>query len=681
VTAEQSTAWESGSEVKTMTAVRIHNPPRIDGKLDDPCWKSATPTYDFIQMDPDEGKPATEQTIVRALYDDDNLYFGIECLDSEPEKIAARIVPRDVTWWPDDLIAIVLDTYYDRQNCYGFYTNPNGIQLDMRCTGDGRYQDWSWDGVWQSEGSITDQGWVAELAIPFKTLRFSRDKDQLWGVNIKRWRKTRSEDSNWAFISRDDGTELKVSKAGYLLGLEDLRQGLHLEFLPSGTARLNQDPDATEWQKDIGLDIKYGITSNLTLDATINPDFCHIEADPEKINLTRFELFYDEKRPFFMEGKELFSPMNLFYSRRIANPKLGAKLTGKLGDYSIGWLTAVDQERGPDPSYGAFRLQKDILKNSSVGIIGVGKQKTEDQYSRALGVDLRLHPGQNMLRLELAKSFNPGVKGNDWWTRVTFRRFAGKFWTNCGFYETRPEFNVDQTGYIPHDPHVGEREIGGWVDYAPVIKRFGVKRIWLGQGAWVTKRTDDHKWGWRWEDVWLDVDFENLNQMRLWHLNWYLRYQQKGYRGTTLGFRYQIRGKSLIRALGIETRIEDHYDWGDDYFGNMRTLSIWGDLKPHDNVSLDINGKVVWEYLPSGKLDEVKQVGNLRLTYLLTRDLFLRVFVPVNPASHDYAINALLSYTYRPLSSFYLAYNERRGKDMEFVDRIIMAKISYLWNL
>ncbi|MFQ6043855.1 MAG: carbohydrate binding family 9 domain-containing protein, partial [Candidatus Poribacteria bacterium] len=235
---------EAEEAPRVMRAVKVQSPPKIDGKLDDDCWRLAEPTTGFTQLFPDDGKLATEQTIIKVLYDEENLYFGIECLDSQPQKIDARLIPRDSDPYPGDLIGIVLDTFHDHQNAYCFWTNPRGIRMDFRSYDDfargwgGR--DFSWDGVWQSEAQITDRGWTVEVAIPFKTLRFPRSKKQTWGVNIQRYQKTKAENTHWAPITRDDVGVLKVSKAGHLVGLEYLKQGLHIELLPYGTSRYNE---------------------------------------------------------------------------------------------------------------------------------------------------------------------------------------------------------------------------------------------------------------------------------------------------------------------------------------------------------------------------------------------------------------------------------------------------------
>ncbi len=255
----------SQAEQRTMIAVRVQNPPKIDGRLDDPCWREAVPTSDFVQMEPEEGELATEQTIVRAVYDSDNLYFGIECLDSQPDRIVARLVPRDSNFWPGDLIEIALDTFHDHQNCYCFCVNPRGVQRDYRSTGDpsGWWGvDLAWDGLWYSAAHVDERGWTAEIAIPFKTLRFPSQGKQVWGINVHRYQASKREDSNWSFISRADGAFLKVSKAGELVGLEGIEPGLHIELLPYGTTRYERRTDVLKG--DMGLDFKYSIASDVT---------------------------------------------------------------------------------------------------------------------------------------------------------------------------------------------------------------------------------------------------------------------------------------------------------------------------------------------------------------------------------------------------------------------------------
>jgi len=686
-----SQAREDSADVKRMVAVKTNSPPKIDGRLDDSCWRLTHSSTGFIQLDPEEGEPAREQTIVRVLYDEDNLYFGIECSDSEPERIDARMAPRDGLVYPGDMIGLVLDTYHDHQNAYGFYTNPYGTCLDFHTEGDGSRDwggtDYGWDGVWRSEAKINDKGWSLEMAIPFKTLRFSRGKEQVWGINIQRYRGCTRENSFWSPITRDDrGQILKVSKAGHLVGLKDLKHGLHLELLPYGTGRYQRKGSEAppHWDGDFGLDLKYGMASNLTADITINPDFAHIEADEDQINLSRFELWLKEKRPFFIEGSELFTPMDLFYSRRIRDPHFGARMTGKVGDYSIGMLTAVDHaEEGPNPTYGVFRLKKDILQKSSIGVIGVGKQ-TKGQYSRALGVDLELRPWENYeLDLKAAKSFNSGVRGNDGHISVVFSRSTDRFGFRSWFSRLDPEFNVDQTGYVPHDPHVGEKESGVFFNYTPRIGKLGIRKMYFGQSVEGEKRTDEEKWGWDWTNVDFQMEFENVSDFRFTHTDWLWRWRHQEFRGDTSEVGFTSGGEGIFRPE-VWAWFGDQYDFGDDYFGSIRRVSVGGKIRLLENLSFALNGSLVWEYFPSGKFDELKQTWYMRTTYLVSRDLFLRAFFQVNPTTESGDLNLLLSYAYRPLSRFYLTYNESRDKtagNLRMTNRIFFTKVSYLWNL
>jgi hypothetical protein len=386
-----------------------------------------------------------------------------------------------------------------------------------------------------------------------------------------------------------------------------------------------------------------------------------------------------------MEGKNLFSPMNLFYTRRIRNPRFGANLTGKIGDYSLGLLTAQDEEEKANPVYGVFRLQRDIFKKSSIGIIGVGKEGGEGEYNRAIGMDVSLRPGQSKLNLKFAKSLQPGIERDDWFTSIDTSYNTDRFQFSGGFEQTQPGFNVDKIGYRPHDANVGEKELfcyGGYNSYLP--KRFGIEKIWTRQGFSATKRTDDDIWGWSWDNAGVRVIFYGHHWLDVWHEDWYFRWQKKGYRGDTFGLWYALAGMPIFDGNSVTFRTGENYDWAEDYFGSMRSFSIEQILKILDNLTLNYDTQIVWEYFPDGDLDEVKRVANVRFTYLPTKDIFIRIFAPINLTTRQVGINALFSYAYRPMSRFYIAYNEQRSKDasgISLVDRIVMAKVSYLWNL
>ena len=246
---------------------------------------------------------------MKILYTADQLYIGLFMADSNAENIDARVVPRDGRFAPRDLIGILLDTQHDHRNAYGFYINPYGIQHDFQMTDDGAKgyggNNKGWDGVWRTEAAVLDSGWSAEVAIAFSTLSFAAGDDMVWGFNLERLAITGRERSHWAAIYQEDGSVLRVSKAGHLVGLRGIDPGLRLELLPyaaSGVDRTHAD-----WRGEtasVGLDVKYGVAANATLDITVNPDFAQIEADEEEINLSRFPLLLKERRPFFVENAD-----------------------------------------------------------------------------------------------------------------------------------------------------------------------------------------------------------------------------------------------------------------------------------------------------------------------------------------------------------------------------------------
>ena len=682
VAALSAQAHESDKE---MHAFRTHIQPKIDGALDDECWKGATPSTGFILIDPHEGVAAINQTFIRILYDADYLYIGLDMIDEEPSNIEGRMVERDGRFAPLDLVGLVLDTYHDHQNAYGFYINAYGIQNDFRVQDDGAGGwggiDSNWDGVWQSETHLHDSGWSAELAIPFKTLRFPEYEQHTWGLNVQRIARTYTENSNWSFISRDVRYLLKVSKAGHLHGIGRIKQGLHLETLPYATGRYEKlrDQPAEGWAGDLGLDLKYGIASHLTLDATFNPDFAHIEADENQINLTRFELFLKEKRPFFIEGQKLFTPMDLFYSRRISDPDIGSKVTGKIGKNSIGLIAARNRQAdGDQPHFGVLRLKRDLGVNSSIGALAVGKDGRLGQ--QAVGSDLVFSLDENAkLFLSSAMSFGTDVGERNRMHTGRLRRNSDRWPFGVWASWIDPGFNVDQIGFIPHDADVGTREFGVDGSYALRPHFLGIKQIYLSQDVVAEKRTNEEGWEWQWSNA--DVYVRRWDDSRVWfnHDNWQLQWQQNTYNGDSFraGFDTGNGRKYRIRLSG---QLRDQYDFADEYFGNIRRVSgtLWFNLRK--GFFFDSNTESVWEYFPSGALDEVKRVLLLRTTYFFHRDLFVRSFFQRSFHEDTLDLNLLLSHRFGVNDSrFYIAYNEHRAKD-EAVERVLLTKISYMSN-
>lgn len=354
----------------------VSAPPKIDGLIDDPCWQAIKPVNDFYQHDPINGAKASEETFVWAAFDQDYLYFAFLMKDSQPRKIWAELTPRN-EYENNDSIKVIIDAYNDKRTSLEFEVNPKGVQKNLVET------------IWKSEAVVRPDGWSAEMAIPFKSLRFSAKKLDVWGINFERYINRLNETDFWTDVKRDLPELLQT---GELRGLTGLRPGYNLEFFPyAGVRRSEYDTEEgrqKEWKAAYGLDAKWGIKPNLYLDVTASPDFSEVESDPFIYRLSPYETYFQEHRPFFSEGSQYFSlgesneyhegGASLFYSRRIESPRGAVKLSGKTGGFGFGILGAVNKvdvdpgEPARNSFFGVFRVQKDILKNSQVGFYYAG---------------------------------------------------------------------------------------------------------------------------------------------------------------------------------------------------------------------------------------------------------------------------------------------------------------------
>ena len=422
-------AADAHASAPVISAARVQGSISVDGRLDEIGWSHAPPFTEFTQTDPVEGAPATERTEVRILYDDAALYIGAILYDSA--VVQRRLGRRDAYFGDSDWFTASLDSYHDHRTAYQFRINPAGVRGDEVQSG-GFLGDASWDPVWEGSATVTDSGWVAELRIPFSQLRFSREQIQTWGIQLERSISRTQERAVFAFTPKSEFGG--IARYGHLVGLGGVKPGRRLEVLPYTVARaeyINVTPgDPFQSESDYiaraGMDLKYRVASNLTLDATINPDFGQVELDPAVVNLTAFETFYEEKRPFFVEGAEIFNfgegsslgGDQLLYSRRIgrapqvwpqeavnadlpeATPILGAaKLTGKsAGGWSIGLLDAVtspararyvdvlgNEDRAPvEPlsNYFTARLRRDLRDGQSAigGILTAVNRDLGDEF-------------------------------------------------------------------------------------------------------------------------------------------------------------------------------------------------------------------------------------------------------------------------------------------------------------
>ena len=375
----------------TLLARQIQGSVRVDGVLDEGDWQIAPIATNFTQFEPQEGAPATHQTEVRILYGASALYIGATLHDSEPNEILGTLGRRDMATRADWFVAAI-DSYHDRKTAYNFAVNAGGVQADGIYTGprfnnsgddDGFEFDTSWDAIWDAAVRTTATGWVVEMRIPYSMLRFSDDGVQQWGVNFSRFIPRLSELSEWVMVPRSERSSGTVAQFGTLEGITNISPRRNLQVIPYSVSRLRTEEGEVAGTVsrggniDVGGDIKVGLTTNFTLDATVNPDFGQVDADPAELNLTAFESFFPERRPFFTEGTQIFSfnldhGGSLLYTRRIGSsaPIIGAaKVSGRSGrGLSVGLFgAATGNDFQPGSYYGVGRLKQQIRRLSNVG--------------------------------------------------------------------------------------------------------------------------------------------------------------------------------------------------------------------------------------------------------------------------------------------------------------------------
>jgi hypothetical protein len=401
-----SAQTDAHDSAPVLAAVRAAAPIRVDGRLDEEAWAAATPATGFTQLNPAEGKPVTEPTEVRVLYDDQALYIGARLRDSAP--VTTRLGRRDMSMEASDWLTVILDSYHDHRTAYGFEINPSGVRRDQ--TRSEFREDDSWDPVWEAQSSIDSTGWTAELKIPFSQLRFNPAREQTWGIQVERQIARKGEFSVFSFTPRNQPGG--IPRFGHLTGLASLQTGKRLEVLPYSVMKAehvdrggNPFRDDREYTPAAGVDLKYRVTSDLTLDATVNPDFGQVEVDPAEVNLSAIETRFQEKRPFFVEGSEIFDfgsggGNSVFYSRRVGRaPQLSVPFSLR------------DRADVPDETriLGAAKLSGRTTGGWSVGVLNAVTRREEALYLQdSLRATMPVEPLTNYFVGRIRKDFRRG---------------------------------------------------------------------------------------------------------------------------------------------------------------------------------------------------------------------------------------------------------------------------------
>ena len=686
----------------SIEALYISDKIKIDGILNEPVWEKAVPVSDFTQRELNEGEKATEKTEVRIVYDKDNLYIGIMCYDSEPDKIIHNELKRDGSLYSDDNITIILDTYKDFRSGFFFEINPNSARKDALISGSGRYGlNFNWDGVWDVGSKINGDGWSAEIIIPFKTLRFPKSGNVVWGFNVRRMIQRKNEEVLWQAWSRNDGI-LQLSKAGLITGLENIQMGRLIELKPFSLGGIENPGNSYNNKFKYGLDIKYPITSNLILDLTTLTDFAQVESDRTQINLTRFDLRYSEKRNFFLEESGTFSfrlrGADVFYSRRIGItpdrqqvPILGgARFTGKLKGYRVGFLNIqTDKKDGtPSTNYTVIRMKRDFLEKSYIGFIATNLYNSDRHKNQAFGVDFSyrtssfLKNNNVIINGTLSGTLTDGQKKENLAGGISINYPNDLFNNSFGYYFIQENFNPE-IGFVPR---TGTKYFTAAFRYTPrpkipLVKKITLKPVDLDYLTDINNNLLTRKY----EIRPLGVEFKSGDNFEFNIINRY-EYLDEDFNifgdviipgGVYEWWNNEIQFQSKrSRQISLNLRA----NWGNFYTGKRTRISPNINFKLNKNIAFSTyisynNIKV------SDKWFEAQEYGG-RFVLNVSTKLTSRTFVQWNNEDKKINMNFLIRYIPKIGSNIYFVYNQIWDGLLHYglERRTGIAKIEYLFR-
>jgi hypothetical protein len=690
---------------------------RLDGLLDEPVWQRAAVASSLRQQEPDEGVAATEDTEVRVFYDHETLYFGILARDREPDRVIARILARDKLmtldfdnrpqWAGDDAMAILLDPFHDHRNAFVFATNPQGAEFDALITDEGREFNINWRGIWRVAARRVPEGWSAELAIPFRTLRYPAGSSEPWGFNIYRVIRRKNELVLWSAWSRQNEGFTRVSRAGHLEGLADLpRPAKNVEVKPfvlSGATREVGDAGVpgTERELDAGFDAKWEVRPGLVLDLTANTDFAQVEVDDQQVNLTRFDLFFPEKRDFFLENAGIFAfgspgffeppPFLMFFSRRIGIaddgpvPILGgARLTGRVGSQTVGLLnvvtdSALDQ---PTTNFAVLRAKRDVFGSGYLGAM-VTDRRTADTANTVAGLDWSVWPtGQVNVQGFVARTGTTGPGGDDVAGRVNASMEGDHVGFNADYLYVGPEARAEM-GFITRDDI---HRTSGFVRGTIRPGRLGLRRLDTFLGWDYVVRSDgllqDRALG-----VGFNQEFESGESLLAFHERRFTRLDESfnltddvtvgagDYDTWTLAWFFNSSSNRPV-AIGSQGSIQHVYD------GSIVTVGVTTTVAAGSHLSFTAGYTHNVVDIPAGAF--TARLGSLRLSYAFSTRLVANALLQYNSLDNVLSANVRLNLIHRPGSDLFIVFNEERGSDSsvwDFANRGGVIKVTYLARL
>ena len=649
--------------------------PVIDGILSASEWNSADSTSDFIQLHPQKGERSSEETIVYVSQNDEYLFIAFKCFQQNNVQVTANITTRDQLTESDDAVMILIDTFNDQRTGFAFWLNPVGTQTDLYITDDGRNEDLNWDTEWQGYAKITNFGWTAEMAIPFKHIRYD-DKLQTWGVNFARVIRSNAETAYWSGNINDN---YRISQGGQLTNLKLPPKDRNLILTPYTTLRYensNLIKNHDDWIIDAGGDASYKITTGVRLDATYNPDFATVEGDQEQLNLTRWELSFPEKRLFFLEGNALYSTrIRTFYSRRIGDIDYGGKITGKVNDYNFSALstrTAADSALGlPAAWFSAVRLKKDVFKSSAIGVTLVDKNWSGG-YTRSLSGDFILNPGVNW---KITGQFVTSAPGLTMAHSAYFVRIANEsnlHHIHFRYSDTGTKFkeNVNQTGFIRDDDM---REMDSDLSYI----------FWLQQSMFKYIAIESRN----------NVFWSHRGTLRSWYITEKARFYLKNNISFEISYNDEFKlyekkyyNHKYNMKIGYNTdeweMIEFDFTWGHNFDRDFKLYRFEVQQRFFNRLAVRYRFEKI-DFSPDFSLSSTN-LNIITLDYNFTRDLWLRLFTQTNSREDRYYIYGLFGWRFLPpFSALYLIYTSDRFDELIYRKKndILFVKLSYQFGI
>ena len=714
-----SPAYAQERERRTVQSARVTSPMTVDGQLDEAFYRTVQPASDFVQIEPEDGAPATEKTEMWVAFDDDNVYVTFRCWHSQMDRLVAKEMRRDhnAVWGGDDVVVLYFDTFNDGRNGFQFVMNSIGGRGDGQAFNDGSHNG-DFNMVWDVAAGRFDGGWTVEMAVPFKSIRYQPGAEQTWGINAVRATRFKNELSFLNKVPKEYGQPgvHYSSSTGLLLGLVAPAGSRNLDIKPYAISNATgQTAAAGSLRNDVkaavGVDAKYGVTQNLTVDLTYNTDFAQVEADQQQVNLTRFSLFFPEKREFFLENQGTFSfggannnnnntPI-LFYSRRIglerglAVPiRGGGRLTGRVGRYTLGVINMQtsdeDAVAAAPTNFSVVRVKRDILRRSNVGVLMTGRKASQGglQDNFAYGVDSTL-------------AFFQNLSINSYWARTEddtrARRpdsrdrssYRGQLNYNGDRYGLQAERMVIGDGFAPGIGYVRRADMRrsfGEARFSPRPRLNTVVRKYSFTGSVAYVENGAGRLETREQQGEFGIEFQNADRFLAGYTRSY-EFLPAPFRigsGVTLpAGGYDFGGALIQYNRANRQRIAGSLtlEKGSFYNGDRTAFSVaGGQVSVTPKFSLEPTYSVNWVSLVEG--DFTTQLIGSRVTFTTTPFMFTSALVQYNSESHSLSANVRLRWEYRPGSELFIVYNDERDtfgrRFPDLMNRAFIVKINRL---